>query len=101
MYDSHLFTVNRAGVVACADLKTGKRLWQLRLKGPFTSSPVAAGGHLFFFNEKGLGQVVKPGAKSGTIAGEGDLGETILATPAIANGAVYVRSDGHLWKIAK
>ncbi|MBT6483931.1 MAG: PQQ-binding-like beta-propeller repeat protein [Planctomycetaceae bacterium] len=101
VYDSHLFTVNRAGVVACADLKTGKRLWQLRLKGPFTSSPVAAGGHLFFFNEKGLGQVVKPGAKSGTIAGEGDLGETILATPAIANGAVYVRSDGHLWKIAK
>jgi outer membrane protein assembly factor BamB len=101
VYDGHLFTVNRTGVVACADLKTGERLWQLRLKGPFTSSPVAAGGHLFFFNEKGLGQVVKPGAKSGAIAGEGDLGETILATPAIANGAVYVRSDGHLWKIAK
>ena len=87
--------------MACADLKTGKRLWQLRLKGPFTSSPVAAGGHLFFFNEKGLGQVVKPGDKRGTIAGEGDLGETILATPAISNGAIYVRSDGHLWKIAR
>ncbi|HIN95667.1 MAG TPA: pyrrolo-quinoline quinone, partial [Planctomycetes bacterium] len=47
----------------------------------------------------GLGQVVKTGEK-GELAGSGDLGEVILCSPAISNGAIYVRSDGHLWKIA-
>jgi outer membrane protein assembly factor BamB len=101
VYEGRLYSVNRAGAVTCADLKTGERIWQLRLTGPFTSTPVAAGGYLYFFNEKGQGQVVKPGETEGTIAGQGDLGETILATPAIANGALYVRSDGYLWKIAR
>ena len=100
-YHSRIFTVNRAGVLSCADAATGDRVWQLRLQGPFAATPIAAGGHIFLVNEKGLGQVVKPGAKRGELVGKGDFGETILATPAIANGALYVRSDRHLWKIAK
>lgn len=100
-YRSRIFTVNRAGVLSCANAATGDRLWQLRLQGPFTATPVAAGGYIFLVNEKGLGQVVKPGAKRGEVVGQGDFGDTILATPAISNGAFYVRSDKHLWKIAK
>jgi outer membrane protein assembly factor BamB len=100
-YRSRIFTVNGAGVLSCADAATGDRVWQLRLQGPFTATPVVAGGHIFLFNEKGLGQVVKPGAKRGEIVGKSDLGETILATPAIANGALYIRTDRHLWRIAK
>jgi hypothetical protein len=78
----------------------GKLAWQLRLDGTFTSSPLVAGGHLYFINEAGLAQVVKPGADSGEIVGTSEFGETILATPAAAGGALYVRSDAHLWKIA-
>ncbi len=93
------YIVNSAGVLNCAQTGTGKVLWRLRLQGPFSSSPVAAGGYLYFFNEMGLGQAVRTGEK-GELAAEIDLGETILCTPAIANGALYVRSDHHLWKIA-
>jgi outer membrane protein assembly factor BamB len=100
VYGSELFVLNGAGVLVCADLHDGSVKWQLRLEGPFTSSPVAAGGHLYVFNEAGLGQVVKLGGDKGEVVGKGDLRDVILATPAIAHDALYVRSDRALWKIS-
>lgn len=97
---NRLYTVNGAGVLNCADVKTAEVLWRLRLKGPISSTPVLAGEHLYLINEKGLAQMVKIG-ETGTLAGQYDLGETILCTPAVSEGALYVRSDGHLWKMAK
>ena len=87
-------------ILKCAGAEKGDLLWQLRLEGPFSSSPVAAGGHLYFFNEHGSAQIVAV-REEGKIVGQGALGETILCTPAIARGALFVRSDGHLWKIAR
>ncbi len=98
--NERVFIVNNGAVLVCANTNTGQVEWRLRLKGPFSATPVAAGGHICFFNEDGLGQVVRADAKQGSLVASGDLGETILATPAIADGAIYVRSDGHLWKIA-
>lgn len=99
VYRGRLYVVNRVGVLTCASTVTGEPLWRLRLKAPLTATPVASGGKLYFFNEEGLGQVVQVG-ESGSIVGEGRLGETILGTPAIGAGGLFVRSDGHLWKIA-
>ena len=51
---------------------------------------------------RGVAQVVDVSAKGkseGQIIGEMDLGETVLSTPAIANGALFVRSNGKLWKL--
>ncbi|RMG32292.1 MAG: pyrrolo-quinoline quinone [Planctomycetota bacterium] len=98
VYRDRLYVVNRVGVLTCASTTTGEPLWRLRLKAPFTATPVAADGRLYFFNENGLGQVVEVG-ESGSIVGQGDLGETILGTPAIGAGGLFVRSDRHLWKI--
>jgi outer membrane protein assembly factor BamB len=84
-----------------ADLKTGEIKWQLRVAGPFSGSPVAAGGHLFVFNEKGEGHCVKLGDEAGELVSTGNLAdEVFMCTPAISNGAIYVRSDQHLWKIS-
>ena len=101
VYRDRLYTLNSSTVLLCADLKDGSLLWQLRLEGPCSSTPVAAGGHLYFFNEKGLGQVVQLGDEQGELVSSHDFGEMILCTPAIANNALYVRSDKHLWKIAQ
>jgi outer membrane protein assembly factor BamB len=95
-----MFYVNRSGVLAAASLETGKRLWQVRLHGQFSSTPLASNGHLFFFSEKGMATVVRPSEGAGEIVSQLDLTETILCSPAAANNALYVRSDGHLWKIA-
>jgi outer membrane protein assembly factor BamB len=99
-YDGRLFVLNSSGALTCADTKDGKRLWQLRLKGPFSGSPVGVGGKIYFFNEAGVAQAVAPGDKKGEIVEEYDLKETILCTPAVSDGAIYVRSDQHLYKIA-
>lgn len=96
-----LFTLNDAGVLTCGDATTGDRLWQLRLKGPFSATPVAAGALLYCVSEKGLMQVVDTTAPEGAVTSEVDLGKTILSTPSIAHGAIYVRSDGKLWKLGK
>lgn len=99
--DGRLYLVNNGGVLTCADLKDGSRLWQLRLKGNFKGSPVIADGHLFIVDEEGIGYCVRLGDRKGEIVGTHEFGEPFLSTPAIADGAVYVRSDGHLWKIAE
>jgi outer membrane protein assembly factor BamB len=89
-----------SGILKCAELAKGDVVWQLRLKGPFSASPVAADGKIYCFSEDGVGYAVQTG-REGKIVGQGNLNETILCTPAIADGALFVRSDGHLWKIAK
>ena len=95
------YFINSAGVLTAADRKTGERLWRIRVKGPFSGSPIACGNdHLYLFNEKGIGQVVKLSGKEGEIVSEFDLGETILGTASIAQNALYVRSDQSLWKFA-
>jgi len=101
LWDDGIFTVNDAGVLTRGKLADGSRAWQLRLKGPFTASPVADAHHLYLVNEAGLLQVVDPAKPEGEVVSELDLGETILATPSIAGRALYVRSDAHLWKIGK
>jgi outer membrane protein assembly factor BamB len=99
--NQRVFTLNEAGVLACGNATNGNRLWQLRLKGPFSATPVAAGALLYCVNEKGLLQVVDTAAPEGAVTSELDLGKTILSTPSIAHGAIYVRSDGKLWKLGK
>lgn len=88
-------------ILKCGLLDSGKLAWQLRLKGNFSGSPVAAGGRLYFFNDEGQGQVVEVSDTEGKTVGGGDLEGTILCTPAIADGAIYVRNDQHLWKISQ
>lgn len=95
------FTLNSAGALTAGSAETGDRLWQMRLKGPFSGTPVAANGYLYLFNEGGMAFVVKPEQDKGTVVSELDLTETILCSPAAADHALYIRSDGHLWKFAK
>ena len=96
------YFINSAGVLTAADRKTGERLWRIRVKGPFSGSPVACQNeHLYLFNEKGLGQVVDLSGEEGKVVSEFDLGETILGTASIARNALYIRSDQTLWKFAK
>jgi len=98
---NRLYVITGAGVLTCADASSGKPLWQLRIpngKGAFWSTPAIAGDHLYCFREDGTASVVRLGER-GEIVGKHEFGETILASPATADGALYVRSDRHLWKI--
>lgn len=95
-----LYLVNGSGVLVKADLATGDEKWKLRMKGPFSGSPVASGAHLFIASEQGALQVIDPsGEAEGQIVHTVDLKDTILSTPAVSDGALFVRSDAKLWKV--
>jgi len=97
--EKNIYFVNRGGVLTCAALEDGKRLWQSRLKGPFSASPVAVGDKVIYVNEEGLVQVADT-TDDGKVLGTFELNETIIGTPAYDGGAIYIRSDGHLWKLS-
>jgi outer membrane protein assembly factor BamB len=97
--DGKVFTLNNAGILSAADAKDGKRLWQLRTTGPYSATPIGFGKHLYLANEKGLVQVVDVSAPEGKVVSTLDLKDTLIGTPSIAGGAVYVRSDKALVKL--
>jgi outer membrane protein assembly factor BamB len=99
-YQDRVYSLNSGGILVCADSADGKVLWQERVKGPFSASPVIAAGRLYAVNEDGVTSVVQLGDKPQLLA-TNPLGELILATPAISGGAVYLRSDRHLWCIGQ
>ncbi len=89
------------GVFTAYQLRTGEKLYQQRLGGGttgFTSSPVAADGRLYLTNEDGHTYVLALGNEYKLLA-ENDLGETVMATPAISDGVLYVRGRKHLFAI--
>jgi len=100
-----LFSINNAGVIATADLKTGDPGWKLRLTGPFSASPVGAGKYLLAVSEKGLVQVVDVSGAEGVIVGTLQLSlneavkELTLSTPSLSGPHVFVRSDSTLWRL--
>lgn len=94
-----LYFVADDGIASCVDAKTGKQHWMERLEGNFSSSPVFAHGRVLFLNETGRATWVKPG-KEFTVLGECEVPGRTFATPAFAVGAMYLRTDEHLYKIA-
>jgi outer membrane protein assembly factor BamB len=97
-YKGRVYALTGQGL-RCAHGKTGKDLWLERIKGPFSASPVAADGKVYVVNEEGVVTVLRAGDET-AILGTSSVGETLLATPAIAGGALYLRSDRHLYCIA-
>ena len=99
-HQGRVYIVKRNGILSCADTKDGKLAWEQRLKtGSQWATPAIAGGHIFCFGTNGKVAIVD--LEDGEIVSSPDLGETLTASPAIANDAIYMRSDAHLWKFAK
>jgi outer membrane protein assembly factor BamB len=99
LYGGVLYMVNDNGIVTVLDPDTGAMLRQGRLTGalgPHFSSPVAAAGHVYFTSEAGAVVVVKPGVDLTPLA-VNDLKEDTYATPAFADGRIYVRTVAALY----
>jgi outer membrane protein assembly factor BamB len=95
-HDGRLFVVADGGVTTCFEAATGKQLWQDRLAGAFTSSPILVGDLVYATSEAGKTFVFKAGPKFELLASN-DLGEGVLATPAVCGGQVFLRTEQHLY----
>jgi outer membrane protein assembly factor BamB len=93
-----LYLVTDDGVATCYEAETGEPHWSKRLGGGFSASPVYADGKLYFQSEAGKAFVLKPGRAYELLA-ENDLGEPAQASYAIADGAIFLRTAQHLYRI--
>lgn len=98
LLDGRIYMITDRGVVKCVDAKTGEELWIDRVSGNYVSSPVAANGYVFFCSEEGVTSLVKAGDKFELVQ-RNELQEGMRASPAISNGAIFLRTFGHLYKI--
>ena len=95
-----LYQTTRGGIVSAADVKTGKDLWDDRLAGKHVPAPLVLGDKMLFCNDRGECFLVRASPEKFEILGQNQLGEQITASPAEADGALYIRSSGALYKIA-
>lgn len=95
-----LYAVNDAGVATCWEAATGRVVWQERIPGNYSASPIAADGRIYFQNETGIGTVLRAGRAFAELASN-DLGEPTLASYAVAEHAVFIRTAGHLYRIER
>ncbi|MDA2927134.1 PQQ-binding-like beta-propeller repeat protein [Acidobacteria bacterium AH-259-G07] len=97
----YLYSCRNNGVLSCYQAKTGERLYQKRLGkgGGFTASPVSADGKIYFSSEDGDIYVIKAGPEFELLA-VNSMGEICMATPAISEGTLFVRTQRHLVAIA-
>lgn len=98
----YLYTVKNGGVMTCLNAQTGKLAWQERLPagGDYYASPVAAEGRLYVVSEDGEVTVVAAKPRFEVIA-TSSMDERTLASPAVSNGQIFIRTDSQLWAIGK
>jgi outer membrane protein assembly factor BamB len=93
-----LYLVNERGVASCLEALTGHLVWQQRLDGQFSASPIYAGGSIYFFNQEGKSFVMAPGRVARVLA-INQLADGCMASPAVADGALFIRTRTHLYRI--
>jgi outer membrane protein assembly factor BamB len=96
----YLYVHDEHGFLSCYEARTGKRQYRERLRGKFTASAVGGAGKVYVTNEDGVTYVLKAGPKF-TVLARNPLGEECLASPAIAGGELFVRTEHHLYCIAQ
>lgn len=98
LVDDSIYMIGDTGIASCVDAKTGEQVWQRRIGGEYSASPVYADGRLWFFSEDGQTTVLEAG-RVFKLAGENRLPDGFMASPAIAGKAFYLRTRTHLYRI--
>lgn len=98
LQDDTLYWTSDDGMANCANTTNGEAFWQERLNQQHLASPLLAEGRVYFFGKEGKTTVVKAGKDFAKLA-ENQITGTVIATPAIVDGAIFLRTDTHLYRI--
>ena len=98
LYRGLLYMATENGILTISDPDSGDPVARTRLNGVYTASPVAANGHVYLLNEDGETVVLEAGPDARVVS-RNALDERALASPAIAHGRIYIRTDLHLFAI--
>lgn len=103
VYEDQVFMVKKGGICASFDKKTGETVFMKRRLnnfGNYYASPVAGDGKVYVQGENGFLLVVKLGAEPELLA-KNDMGDSVVATPAIADGRIFVRTLNSIYCFSK
>jgi len=102
LYQGVLYVIKNGGILTSFEAATGKVLKTGRVDGAlggYSSSPVAAEGHIYVSSEEGKMAVLRAGGQW-EVMRVNDLDEPLFATPALSEGQIYVRSGSALYRFA-
>ena len=99
-YRDRIYVLLDRGMLSCYNAKTGAAIYEKQRLGSrqFNASPLAWNGKIFCFGERGETVVVEAG-DAFKILHQNELGELIMATPAISGSSLILRTDRHLYRI--
>uniref|UniRef100_UPI0039C917C2 outer membrane protein assembly factor BamB family protein n=1 Tax=Horticoccus sp. 23ND18S-11 TaxID=3391832 RepID=UPI0039C917C2 len=99
-YEGRIYILRDGGLLSSLDPKTGEPFYaqeRIGATGSYYASPVAADGRIYVASLPGKLTVLKAGGAKPEILHQVDFGARILATPALVEDAIYVRTATHLW----
>ena len=103
VYRGRVYIVKDGGMISCFDAATGKPVYEqerIGALGNYQASPVAADGRIYVASVNGVMTVLDAGDKPDVLA-RTELRERLMATPAIVDNKLYVRTANHLWAFGK
>jgi outer membrane protein assembly factor BamB len=101
LYGDYIYLMTDRGLLTCLDVKTGKVEYEgARVPKPqiFMASPVAYEGKILLTSEEGDTYMLKAGPKHEVLR-TNSLGENVYASPAIADGKIFIRGEQNLYCI--
>jgi len=99
-HDGILYVIVDNGILSAYDLTTGERLYRTRLEvgAGFSGSPIVSDGRIYLPSEDGAVFVVRAGREFQSLA-RNEMGEPLMASPAVSEGTLFIRGSRHLFAI--
>ena len=97
LIDDLLYAINDGGIATCLDAKSGDVVWSERIGGNFSAAPIFADGRIYACNEEGKVTVIAPGRQF-KILSESSLDAGFMASPAVSDHSLFLRTKTHLYR---
>jgi outer membrane protein assembly factor BamB len=98
LVDDLIYMINDVGIASAVEAKTGELVWQSRVGGTFSASPIHAAGRIYLFDEDGKTTVLQAGREFKILA-QNQLDNGFMASPAVAGNALFLRTRQDLYRI--
>lgn len=100
LLEDSIFMIHDGGVASCIDAATGQPIWQERIGGNYSASPLLHGRKIYFFSEEGKTTVAAASRNFEALA-VNQLDGGFMASPAVFENSLILRTKSHLYRIAE
>lgn len=98
--DDLIFSIDDTGVATCIEARTGQYVWEKRIGGSHSASPLAAEGRIYLCNYEGKVNVLAA-SKEFALLAENQLDSAIHASPAVAGRSLFIRTEKYLYRLER